>query len=50
MTAKVARLEDKIRGARLQWFGHVRRREEGYVGRMLEMEIRVEEREDGYRW
>ena len=39
-TAKVAKLGDKLRGTRLRWYGHVRRREEGYVGkRMVKMTI-----------
>ena len=32
-TAKIAKLVDKIRNARLRWYGHVKRREEGYVGK-----------------
>ena len=39
-TAKLAKLGDKLRNARLRWFGHVKRREEGYVGkRMMEMAV-----------
>lgn len=39
-TAKAAKLEDKLRGARLRCYGHVRRREEGYMGRrMLETAV-----------
>ena len=41
-TAKIAKLGEKIRGARLRWYGHVkrRRREAEYVGRKtLEMEV-----------
>ena len=35
--AKIAKLGDKLRSARLRWYGHVRR---GYVGRrMLEMAV-----------
>ena len=30
--AKIAKLGDKLRNARLHWYGHVKRREEGYVG------------------
>ena len=38
--AKIAKLGEKIRGARLQWYGHVKRREVEYVGRRtLEMEV-----------
>ena len=28
-TAKIAKLGDKLRNARLRWYGHVKRREEG---------------------
>ncbi|MCJ8731241.1 hypothetical protein PDJAM_G00197160 [Pangasius djambal] len=39
-TAHVARLGDKVREARLRWFGHVQRREREYIGRrMLDMEL-----------
>ncbi|MCI4393356.1 hypothetical protein PGIGA_G00156440 [Pangasianodon gigas] len=39
-TAHVGRLEDKVREARLRWFGHVQRRESEYIGRrMLDMEL-----------
>ncbi|MCI4395558.1 hypothetical protein PGIGA_G00182000 [Pangasianodon gigas] len=39
-TAHVGRLGDKVREARLRWFGHVQRRESEYVGRrMLGMEL-----------
>ncbi|KAK3522383.1 hypothetical protein QTP86_008917 [Hemibagrus guttatus] len=39
-TAHVGRLGDKIREARLRWFGHVQRRETEYIGRrMLDMEL-----------
>ena len=36
-TAKIAKLEDKLRNARLRWYGHVKRRlrgkkEDGDVG------------------
>ena len=38
--AKIAKLGEKIRGARLWWYGHVKRREAEYVGRRtLEMEV-----------
>ena len=37
-TAHVARFGEKVREARLRWFGHVLRRDEGYIGqRMLRM-------------
>ncbi|KAK3536886.1 hypothetical protein QTP86_027004 [Hemibagrus guttatus] len=39
-TAHVGRLGDKIREARLRWFGHVQRMESEYIGRrMLDMEL-----------
>ncbi|KAK3510965.1 hypothetical protein QTP70_027797 [Hemibagrus guttatus] len=39
-TAHVGRLDDKVREARLRWFGHVQRREREYIGRiMLDMEL-----------
>ncbi|KAK3560556.1 hypothetical protein QTP86_010961 [Hemibagrus guttatus] len=39
-TAHVGRLGDKLREARLRWFGHVQRRESEYIGRrMLDMEL-----------
>ncbi|KAK3575517.1 hypothetical protein QTP86_029268 [Hemibagrus guttatus] len=38
-TAHVGRLGDKVREARLRWFGHVQRRESEYIGRrMLDMQ------------
>ena len=30
--AKIAKLGDKLRNARLHWYGNVKRREQGYVG------------------
>ncbi|KAK3540238.1 hypothetical protein QTP70_028441 [Hemibagrus guttatus] len=39
-TAYVGRLGDKVREARLRWFGHVQTRESEYIGRrMLDMEL-----------
>ena len=39
-TAKIAKLGDKLRNARLRWYGHVKRRKENYVGkRMMEMAV-----------
>ena len=39
-TSKIAKLKDKFRNARLRWYGHVKRREEGCVGkRMMEMVV-----------
>ena len=39
-TAKITKLGDKLLNARLRWYGHVKRREEDYVGkRMMEMVV-----------
>ena len=39
-TAKIAKLGDKLRNARLRWYEHVKRREEDYVGkRMMDMGV-----------
>ena len=39
-TARIAKLGEKIRGARLRWYRHVKRRKMEYVGRRtLEMEV-----------
>ncbi|XP_051788831.1 uncharacterized protein LOC127529414 [Erpetoichthys calabaricus] len=39
-SAQVGRLGDKVREARLCWFGHVQRRDAGYIGRrMLRIEL-----------
>ncbi|KAK3551371.1 hypothetical protein QTP70_016656, partial [Hemibagrus guttatus] len=39
-TAHVGYMGDKVREARLRWFGHVQRRESEYIGRrMLDMEL-----------
>ena len=39
-TAKIAKLGDKLQDARLRWYGHVKKREEGYVEkRMMEMAV-----------
>ena len=44
-TAKIAKLGDKLRAARLRWYGHVKKREEGCVGkRMIEMAIPAKRR------
>ena len=37
-TEKIATLGDKLSNARLRWYGHMKRREESYVGKkMMEM-------------
>ena len=39
-TAKISKLDDKLWNARLRWYRHVKRREEGYVEkRMMEMAV-----------
>ena len=39
-TAKIAKLADKLRNARLRWYRHVKKREEDYVGKkMIEMAV-----------
>ena len=39
-TSKITKLGDKLRNASLRWHGHVKRREEDYVGkRMMEMAV-----------
>ena len=38
--AKIRRIGEKLRGERLKWFGHVKRREESYIGRrMMKIEM-----------
>ena len=49
-TAKIAKLGDKLRNARLRWYGHVKRRE-GYVGkRMMEMAVSGKRGRPRRRW
>ena len=49
-TAKIAKLGDKLRNARLRWYGHVKRREEDYVGkRMMEMAVSAIRKSEGER-
>ena len=39
-TTKIANLGGKLRNARLRWYGHVKRKEEDYVGkRMMETAV-----------
>ena len=39
-TAKIRRIGEKMRGERLRWFGHIKRREESYLSRrVMEFEI-----------
>ena len=47
-TAKIAKLGDKLRNARLRCYGHVKRREEDYVGkRMMEMAVPSRRKREG---
>ena len=47
-TVKIAKLGDKLGNARLRWYEHVKRREEGYVGkRMMEMAVPGRRKEEG---
>ena len=39
-TAKIAKLGDKLRNARLRWYGHVKRKEEDYMRKRM-MEVAV---------
>ena len=34
-TSKIRRIGEKLRGERLRWFGHLKRREESYLGRRV---------------
>ncbi|KAK3524606.1 hypothetical protein QTP70_029912 [Hemibagrus guttatus] len=46
-TSHVGHLGDKVREARLRWFGHVQRRESEYIGRrMLDMEAKRKAKEE----
>ena len=39
-TAQVGKIGEKTREARLSWYGHLRRKYDGYIGRrMLRMEL-----------
>ena len=55
-TGKIAKLGDKLRNARLSRYGHMKRREEGYVGkRMIKMAVpgtrkRGRPKEGGWIW
>ena len=33
--AGIAKLGDKLRGLRIMWYGHIRRKDEQYVGRRV---------------
>ena len=48
-SAKIAKLGDKLRNARLRWYGQVKRREEGYVGKTM-MKMAVPGRRLRRRW
>ncbi|XP_063863902.1 uncharacterized protein LOC135102550 [Scylla paramamosain] len=46
-TAKVTEVTKKVQERRMRWFGHIKRREEGYVGRrILDMEMEGRRRRD----
>ena len=53
-TVKIAKLGEKLRNARLRWYGHVKRRKENYVGKtMMEMAVpgrRKREGQEESRW
>ena len=34
-TAQVGQFREETREARLRWFGHVRRKDDGYIGRSV---------------
>ena len=39
-TAQVGKFGEKTREARMRWYGHLRRKDDGYIGRwMLRMEL-----------
>ena len=46
-TAQVGQFGEKTREARLRWYGHVRRKDDGYIGRrMLRMELPVKRKRE----
>ena len=46
---KIAKLGEKLRNIRLRWYGHVKRREESYVGKtMMEMAVPDRRRREGH--
>ena len=48
--AKIAKLGDKLRNARLRCYGHVKRRVEDYVGkRMMEWRCQAEGKKEGQK-
>ena len=50
-TAKIAKLGDKLRGTSLRRYGHVKRKEEGYVGkRMIDLAIPGKRGRPKRRW
>ena len=49
-TAQVGKFGDKTREARLIWYGHLRRKDDGYIGkRMLRMELPGKRKREGQK-
>ena len=49
-TAQVGRVGEKIREARLRWYGYVRRKDDGYIGKgMLRMELPGKRKQEGQK-
>ena len=49
-TAQVRLFGEKTRDARLRWYGHVRRKDDGYIGRrMLRMELPGKRKGEGLK-
>ena len=49
-TAQVGTFGDKTREARLRWYGHLRRKDDGYIGRrMLRMELPAKMKREGQK-
>ena len=52
-TAKITEVTKKVQGRRMQWFGHIKRRKEEYVGRRIldvELEGRRQRGRPKKRW
>ena len=49
-TAQVGKFGEKTREARLRWYGHLRRKDDGYIGRrMLRMELPGKRKREGQK-